>query len=385
MSVSKQKIKVMHLVGGLGLGGIERLVTDMCRVLTKKGGYELSVCCVLERAGPFLKDILELGVPVYECLISRRGILSFSGKFKRLLQDVRPDVLHSHLHWAVPWQIIAVRWARVPSMIITRHRIAARRGVTMLRQKSYAILMRRSVDRFTAVSEAVRANIVQHRWAKLEEIAVVPNGVNVAAFGSDCIEKNSAKQRIRLNGIPVVGTVGNLRLDKGHKYLVEAARLIVDAGVDCHFVLVGDGGLREPLEKQVERLELTDRFAFLGRRRDIPEVLRAMDVFVLPSLWEGQGIALVEAMAAGLPCIGTAVGGIPEVLDAGRAGILVPSKDPKALADAIVQLLSDSELASRLSKAARERAKAFSIEACAAKYEELYGRLLAKNGRYPTK
>ena len=383
MSVSKQKIKVMHLVGALGLGGIERLVTDMCRVLVNKGGYDVSVCCVTARAGSFLEDILQLGVPVYECSI-RKGFVRFVGEFKRLLQTVRPDIVHSHVNWSVLWQIMAAKRAHVPSIMMTQHNTFAPNALQRARQRAYEIVSRPDIR--TAVSDSVAANMASNLWRRKKDILVIANGVDLSVFNDVKVRSAEAKKLIGFGGrTQIVGTVGSLSRQKGHKYLVEAARLVLDAGVDCRFALVGGGELREPLKKQVKELDLTDNFVFMGRRRDIPELLRAMDVFVLPSLWEGQGIALVEAMAAGLPCIGSAVGGIPEVLDAGRAGILVPPKDPKALADAIVRVLTDNELASRLRTTAKDRAKEFSIEACVAKYEELYRRLLTRNGRYLAK
>jgi len=385
MSDNTAKIKVMHLVGTLALGGIERLVTDMCRVLANKGRYDLSVCCALERAGPFLEDILKLGVPVHECSIRKRGLVGFTRDFKHLLNTVRPDILHSQVNWSVLWQIMAAKRAHVPSIMMTQQNTFAPNALQRARQRAYEIVCRPYIDIRTAVSDSVAANMASNLWRRRKDILVIPNGVDLSVFNDGKIQSAEAKRLIGFGKTRIVGTVGSLSRQKGHKYLVEAARLVIDAGIDCRFVVVGNGSLREPLEEQVKGLGLTDNFVFLGARRDIPRVLRAMDVFVLSSLWEGLPIALVEAMAAGLPCIGTKVSGITEVLDEGSAGILVPPKASRALADALVQVLSDDELAERLRAAVKERAKDFSIESCVARYEELYQRLLSKNGRYPAK
>jgi len=382
----QRRVKLLLVIGSFTLGGIERLVTDVCRVLVREGRYDVSICCLEGRRGPFLKDVLSLGVPVHDCPRRSRGqFLTFARDFYRLLRTVKPDIVHSHLHWSLPWQIAAAKLARVRSIVVTQHRLSKPRRLALARWKAYAILTRHFVDRFTAVSEAVSENIAQHGWASVSDIAIIRNGVDLSVFNTDCVERDAARERIGVGRSALVGTVGNFRPDKGHKYLVEAARKVLDSGTDCHFVLVGSGSLRTALEEQVDQLDLRTNFSFLGARRDIPEILRAMDVFVLPSVSEGLPIALIEGIASGVPSVGTRVGGIPEVLDDGMAGILVPPKDPSALADAIVRVLTDSELASRLSKAARERAKGFSIEACVAKYEELYQRLLTRNGRYLAK
>ena len=370
------------MVSTLGLGGIERLVTDMCRVLTKKGGYELSVCCVMARRGPFLADVSSLGVPVYECLISKQHLLGFVRDFAHLLKQVKPDVLHSQANWSVLWQVMAAKLAKVPSIMMTQQNTFALNALQRVRQKAYEIACRPCIDVRTAVSDSVAANMASNLWRKKDDILVIPNGTDLSVFGALEIDSSTAKRLMGFEGETIVGTVGRFSQQKGHKYLVEAARLVLDNGINCRFALVGDGRLRQELEEQVRTLEMTDRFVFLGHRRDIPNLLRAMDVFVLPSLWEGQGIALVEAIASGLPCIGSNVGGIPEVLVGAKAGILVPPKNPEALAEAIIRVLTDKELAHRLSVAARERARDFSIESCVARYEDLYRQLITKNGLY---
>ncbi len=375
-----ERIKVMHLVGSLHLGGIERLVADMCKLLVKKGGYDVSVCCVLCREGPFLKDVLALGVPVYECLVRRGRLIGFARDFCGLLRTVKPDILHSHANWSVLWQVIAAKRGRVPSILMTQHNTFKITALQRARQRAYEIVCRPYIDIRTAVSDSVGANMASNLWRRKEGILVIPNGVDLLAFGGVKTSKAEAKRLMNSDGKKVVGTVGSMCEQKGHKYLVEAARMVIDSGIDCRFVVIGDGRLRGALEEQVKRLEIDDKFVFLGRRRDIPELLRGMDVFILPSLWEGLPIALVEAMAAGLPCIGTKVSGITESLDYGKAGLLVPPKDPKALAEAIIKVLENEERASQLSTAAVERAKDFSIEACTARYEEIYLQLLAKNG-----
>jgi len=382
VSNSRARINILHLVASLTLGGIERLVTDMCRVLLNKGGYDVSVCCVQARAGPFLQDILQLGVPVYECSIRKRGLLGFTREFKHLLNTVQPDIMHSHANWSVLWQIIAAKRGGVPSIVMTQHNTFSPNALQRARQRAYEIVCRPYIDVRTAVSDSVAANMASNLWRRRGNIQVIENGVDLSVFGNAEIGASAAKGLEGMEGKAIVGTVGSFCKQKSHRSLIKAASIVVNAGFDCHFLLIGSGQLRKSLEEQVQRLNLAGNVHFLGSRRDIPELLRAIDVFVLSSLWEGLPIALIEAMAAGLPCVGTKVSGITEALDYGKAGILVPPKDPESLAKAIIDVLRNKERASQLSAAAGERAKDFSIEACVAEYEEIYQQLLAKNGPY---
>jgi len=155
----------------------------------------------------------------------------------------------------------------------------------------------------------------------------------------------------------VIGSVGRIAPIKGHKYLIQAAEKVIKEVANAKFLIVGDGPIRDEMEELSVRLGLDERVIFTGMREDVPEVLSIMDVFVLPSINEGMGRALVEAMAMGLPCVASSVGGVPEVVTDGETGLLVPAEDPSALAEAIIRLAKDKKLAQKIAKAGQRKAR----------------------------
>jgi glycosyltransferase involved in cell wall biosynthesis len=178
-------------------------------------------------------------------------------------------------------------------------------------------------------------------------------------------------------------TVATLKPQKGHRYLIDAARAIVQREPTAHLLFVGDGELRSVLEQQVDANGLAQHVHFLGSRRDVLELLLASDVFILPSLFEGLSVALLEAMASGIPVIATAVSGTTTVVNSDRVAMLVPPTDVDALAKAVIDLLAKSPDALQAQcAAAKERVmEQFSLDRQARNYIALYERLLAENSR----
>src|SRR5262249_49773077 len=208
-------------------------------------------------------------------------------------------------------------------------------------------------------------------------IEVIPNGVPLdaktpAAALSVLRESLDIDQHHR-----VVGTVGSLYPVKGHKYLIDAMPSVLGRFPDTVFVIVGQGGLRDELEAHAVRLGLASHLRFLGHREDIQNILSICDIFVLPSLSEGMPLALLEAMAAGLPAVATGVGGVVEVLDDRQTGLVIPPRASDALADKVITLLSDPPLAKELGEAAQHLvAGRFSLDGMVRAYESVYSELI---------
>jgi glycosyltransferase involved in cell wall biosynthesis len=243
-------------------------------------------------------------------------------------------------------------------------------------------LVARGVDTIVANAEAIRTEAEAHgvraRWA------IVPSGVDVERFDGGPSPRE-AKAALGLEpGRPVVGTVGRLEARKGHAHLLRAAQTMfrLANGLRPQVLIVGDGPLREELARRAAELGVAGSVRFAGRLADVRVALSAMDVFVLPSTEEGMPNALLEAMASRRPVVATAVGGMREVVDGERTGVLVPPEDPEALGRAVVHLLADPARARRLGDAARVRvAREFSARAMVARLECLYEeRLVARGG-----
>jgi len=242
-------------------------------------------------------------------------------------------------------------------------------------------LIGRAVDTIVVNADAIRAEAESHRVAA--RWAVVPSGVDVERFESR-LPTSEAKAALGLEpGRPVVGTIGRLEQRKGHADLLLATRTMhrLANGLCPQVLIVGDGPLREELARQAADLGVLGNVRFTGQVTDVRVALSAMDVFVLPSTAEGMPNALLEAMAARRPVVATAVGGMGEVLEGDRTGVLVPPQDPDALGRAILHLLADPARARRLGDAARSRvAGEFGARAMVERLESLYEERLAAGG-----
>jgi glycosyltransferase involved in cell wall biosynthesis len=212
------------------------------------------------------------------------------------------------------------------------------------------------------------------------KIRVVDNGIALERFAK-LVETNIVKNQLGLDEkIRIIGTIGSLVIEKGHIYLLEAARQILDVVKDLKFLIIGDGPLRKALEEKSEELGIKKDIIFMGQRKDIPELLMAMDVFVLPSIKEGLPIALLEAMASKRPVIATRIGAIPNVIENEDIGVLVEPEDITGLRDAIMNLLNDPGRMNLLARKGFDRVcRDFSSDEMAKNYLKLYNELTNPN------
>jgi glycosyltransferase involved in cell wall biosynthesis len=298
--------------------------------------------------------------------------ISGIGRLLRVIRDDRPAVFHAHLSWPLACKhgVLAAWLARQPAIVGTAQLYTEPHGARRAR------LRLRPLRRIIAVSREVETKYVQHLGIPARKLTVVPNGIPAPAR----IPEPDPELRVRLLGGRsdfLVLTLARLHAQKGHADLLAAAAQVPDAT----FVLAGDGPLRGELEQRARQLGVAGRCVFLGHRRDVPALLAAADVFVLPSLYEGLPVSVLEAMAAGRPVVATAIGGTDEAVRDEVTGLLVPPHDPAALAAAIGRLRADPALARRLAAAGRDRVeREFSSEATARRVMEIYDEVLAEPG-----
>jgi len=293
-------------------------------------------------------------------------------RFVEELRAAEPTIFHAHLNWPLGcrYGVAAAKISRVPAIVATLHLYApvadARFG--WLKQCAQAAM----IDQYIAVSRGVKENLCKDLGTPDSKVRVVHNGIRLTAFERAA----NAGLRDKLTegrDLPVVFTPARLHAQKGHTYLLQAAAQVPDA----IFVLAGDGPERSALEELCLRLGLEDRVRFLGRREDIPELLATCDLFVLPSLYEGLPLSVLEAMASGKPVVATGVGGTDEVVVHGSTGKLVPPMDVTALAVAIGAMLRDQAMAARFGEAGRKRvAQLFSAEVMVRGVSDLYDELI---------
>lgn len=267
----------------------------------------------------------------------------------RLLRRERPDVFHAHMSSPVAckWGLAAAVLARVPAVLGTvqvgEYEPPDRSAYWQLRA------LARGVDRYLAVSRDIAGELVERLGWPAGKVEVSYNAVDVARFEVEA--PAGLREELGGEGRPLVLTPARLDVQKGHRVLFEAIREVPDA----LFLLAGEGPEREALEALAEELGIAERVRFLGRREDVPELLAACDVFALPSLYEGSSLAVLEAMAARIPVVSSAIGGTDELIEDGRSGLLVPPGDAEALAAALRRVLGDEELRRGLAARARER------------------------------
>jgi glycosyltransferase involved in cell wall biosynthesis len=292
--------------------------------------------------------------------------------FARELRRAKPAVFHAHLSWplAAKYALFAAVLARVPAIVATVHLYPE----FPLDRSNYLQerLLAAFVGRYIAVSNDIATRLTgTFRWPP-SKIEVIHNGISLDRFrrGAD------ADLRAQLAGPgerPVFLTVARLDAQKGHDVLLRAAAQVAEA----RFALAGEGPERSRLESEAKRLGLGDRVLFLGQRPDVPELLAASDGFVLPSLYEGSPLAVLEAMAAAKPVISSAIGGTDELVVDGESGLLVPPGDANALTGAIRRVLSSPQLRGQLGAAARSRVERhFSASVTAKRVARVYEDLL---------
>jgi glycosyltransferase involved in cell wall biosynthesis len=272
---------------------------------------------------------------------------------------MRVDIVHTHSSKAGFLGRLAAQMAGVPHIVHTPHGHVFEGYFSPVATRAFIALEQlaaRWTDRIITLSDEEGRDHLKMGIGRPEQFVTIPSGVDLDAV--------TAASPVRLvSGRPVIGAVARLVPIKGLHYLVDAAPEILRRCADARFLLVGDGEMRPALEAQARALGLSDRIVFAGYREDIPSVIAGMDIVALPSINEGMGRVLVMAMALGKPIVATRVGGVAELLGDGEAGLLVPARDPIALAEAIGTLLQDPTRAQTLGEAGRRRALRYSAEA----------------------
>ena len=366
---------ICYFTDTTGFGGAEQALLTLMAGLDRRCWQPVLIHHPEPGLTPLLAGTRRLGIPLWEVprMPEGRNGAARAPHFVRELRRRQPAVFHAHLTWprACKYGLIAAVLARVPAVVATEHLFVEvpPNRLARLQQR----LIAAGVDRYIAVSREVARRLQQTYHFPGRKIRVIHNAVPVAEFG----QSDDAGLRSKLVGgtrRPIILTLARLDRQKGHQYLVEAATQIPEA----LFVFAGEGDERSALEAQTRALGLKDRVVFLGYRLDIPHVLASCDLFVLPSLFEGLPLSLLEAMAAGKPVIATAIGGTDEVVLHGQTGLLVPPGDAPALATAIRALLGDPALAQRLADAGKVRVQQeFSDEIMVQRVTQVYEELLA--------
>ncbi|MFW5898923.1 MAG: glycosyltransferase [Jiangellaceae bacterium] len=371
-----ERLRVLHLVKGLGPGGAERLL-GAAAAERERDEFDYEVAYVLPWKNHIVPQLADNGVPVH-CLgegTGRTGPLldpRWPIRLRRLLRTRDYDIVHLHspVVAAVARPLVRAMGARRPKLVSTEHNgwDTYKAPTRIANRLTYGL-----DDAHVAVSEQVRAT-VSGRYRNGVEVAV--HGVRLADVRAFRAERAAVRAELGLaDGEVVVGTVANYLPQKAYPVLFEAARIALDADPALRFVAVGQGHLEAEVHAEHDRHGFGERFRLLGYRPDAVRVLAGCDVFTLASHYEGFPVALMEALALGLPAVVTAVGGMPDAVTDGREGLLVPPARADLLADAYLRLAKDEPMRRRLGEAAYERGADFDIRRAVRRIEATYAEL----------
>jgi glycosyltransferase involved in cell wall biosynthesis len=380
-SLPEGKHLVFQIIASFVPAGAERLVVHLLEYIDRERFAPVCICLRNPVGSHLEARVQQLGIPLYFLGKGDKMSLKVLRKLDALFRQYRPAVVHTHLlalNYAYP---LMIRY-RTPARVYTVHNLAEKdiglRTAPMVRALAFRYRIGGVVP--VAIAEEVRASI--QRVYGYPDPPLIPNGIPTDEYAPD---SDTRAQWRQAHGIEpratVVTHIGRFAFQKNHALLVEAFAQ-VRSNAPLYLLLVGGGELENAVREQVAGLGLASRVRFLGVRADVADILRASDVFVLSSRWEGNPMSVLEAMAAGLPVVSTAVGGVPELVREGETGLLVPSEDAGALAQALQALVDDAARRRAMGAAARQHAVAhFDIRHTVRGYEQLYEALLKRSAR----
>lgn len=371
--MSDNKIKVLHLIVTLPVGGAEDLVASVVTGLDR-ARFAAAVACLGE-PGFIGEELRRRGGAVWSLGLDlkRDAITTIVRTLRCFLAECRPDILHTHLYHPNFYGRLASLGLGLKGVVASVHNAYTR---VKIHRCLWNYLLSRVTDRVLVSSAQVYRDV--RRWDRVPpaKIRQLPYGIPMAEVESP-LTPDQAKAELGLSGF-CLGTIGRLEEQKGQEFLLAAVPELKNDIPDLQVIIVGDGRLRAHLERQAQELNLEGIVHFLGARRDLARLYRAMEVFVLPSLWEGLPLALLKAMAAGLPVIATPVSGVEEVITDRVNGRLVPPRQPEALAAAVLELFNRPELRQLYGQRGQEAIRAgYSLEAMLTALERLYEELAA--------
>jgi glycosyltransferase involved in cell wall biosynthesis len=367
-----RKVKLAQITHDLAIGGLQQVVVNICRTIDREK-FDVIVIC-LRALGAFVPEVERMGIRVRLVPQKHKGTDYFSFlKLTNILKEEKIEVIHTHNTQPFFDGTIAGLLAGVKTIVHTDH---ARDFPDKRRYMFAEWLMSHFASKIVGVSEHTSKNLMKYEMISPRKIVTIPNGIYGPQYDIK-IDKEKKRRELNIQGSgPIIGLGVRLTEQKGITYLLKAMPEVIRVFPEITLVIAGQGPLEEPLNKEAVDLKIGKNVLFAGPRLDIPELLKLFDLYVLPSLWEGLPMVLLEAMAAGCPILATDVGGVCMAVQNGENGSLIEPRNPKALSSEIIRLLSNEDLRERYSQNGIElfREK-FSAEVMTRNYEKLYLRI----------
>jgi len=341
-------MRLLLVADSLNVGGAERHVVSLALALVQRGHRVTLVCSVEGALAPLAEQAGVLVRPLLRRLVKRRLSPTFVWKLARFLRQSQFDLVHAHMYASALASASALLGTAIP-LVITEHSQASWRSRYARRCNQWSY---QRATHIIAVSKEIRRRLIEQDGVPLERVSVIMNALPPMPARHMYTQPDLPAA---LENGPLVGVVARLHTEKGVEYFLEAAATILQYVPHTHFLVIGDGPLRRELQEYAGLLGVQEHVHFLGFRMDAQALIGLLDVLVVPSLSEGTPLVTLEAMAAGVPVVASAVGGIPEQIRHYREGLLVPSGDAAVLANAVLRLLQDPLWAQKLGEAGRQR------------------------------
>ncbi len=367
--LKSKKLRVMQITHDLALGGLQQVVVNLCRAIDREK-FDVSVLC-LRDFGQFVPEIEKLGIRVY-CLEQKESGTDYFSflKVAKILKREKIDIIHTHNTQPFVDGTIASLMSSIKTVVHTDH---ARDFPDKKRYMFAEWLMSKFVYKVVGVSEHTTQNLIEYEKISKGKVLTILNGVDESTYNI-AIDKEKKRKELGINrdGL-IIGLGVRLSEQKGVAYLIDAMPEVIKVYPDITLVVAGSGEIENELKRKVYDLGLTTNILFPGARTDIHELLKLFDLYILPSLWEGLPMTILEAMAAGCPIIATNVGGNGMAIENGFNGSLIEKENSKLLAYEILKLLKDKKLREMYVQNSIEifRNK-FSARIMARNYEKLY-------------
>ncbi|MDO9575956.1 MAG: glycosyltransferase family 4 protein [bacterium] len=357
------KCNILYVIENASFGGGERAFAQIINGLDKEK-YEVYVACLPRSSGPaseLFVEKIEDAAQIIPFDLRNQFNLRNIFNLTRIIKQKKIDLVHSQGARADFFSRIAARLVKMPVVVSTMAAPVGEYNVNPIKKAVYVVLDRfseRFVDRFIVVAEHLGRKLIQIHKISSHKVVKIYNGVEIepdAGCRMSDVRKKIMQELMIPEDVMLIGTIGRLVWEKGLPYFIQAIKEI-DARCkmqDVRYLIVGEGELKESLKFKVKSLKLEGRVIFTGFRQDIKEILGALDILVLPSIREGQPMITLETMAMGKPIVATDIEGVNETVVNGITGILVPPKNSRALAEAIVCLLKDKKKAREMGQAGR--------------------------------
>lgn len=382
MILLEKKIRLLFLISDLDIGGTEKMLLELVKGLDRSI-YDIAVCSIkpFGEIGEELRKLL--GIKTLSLNTNHKYDFRAFVKFALLLCRLKPHIIHSQLFYDNLLATTIGRLAGVP-IIIASQRYLATSDRIWRRFLSKRFL--KWADVITANSMAAKNSLIYTTGVPSEAIKVIYSGKRHEELKA----KTSSKMQRKMLGIPegnfVVGIVARLHPEKGHRYFLKSAELILRKVPNTTFLVAGDGVMLPYLTDLTKKLGIVEKVKFIGNIDKVAEILQTFDVSVLTSAFESLPGAIIESMMLGKPVVATAVGGVPEIIEHGKTGLLAEVKNPYDIADKIITLLQNKKLRDKIGKDAKASVqKKFIYQRMLEKYHSLYISLLQKKNFWKTK